>query len=160
MWKSLNYLRLKTVLVILLIFLSACTTGKSQACGEKNQAWVSNLALWRSKTVSDYDMVIERFRNPMYGHVPFLIKVRNGENVALEPARENKGLEKTDGYEAVATVEKMFTTIKQACERGDTITVEYDPELGVPKLFGFSNLSHGTDSGDGYKLTKLVPIGE
>ena len=104
--------------VAVLPCLSACAEGKLSACGDKDQLWMINLALWHSKRIVDYDMVVERFRVPMYGHVPFLMKVRNGKNVSLEPARENLGLEKTDGYEPVATVEGMFDTIKQACENG------------------------------------------
>jgi hypothetical protein len=146
-----------TILAALLL-LSGCSVGKRPVCGDADPQWATNLALWRSQGIVDYDMVIQRFRDPMYGHVPFLIKVRNGNNVSLAPARENLGLEKTDGYEAVATVEEMFNTIKRACERGDNVTVEYDVQLGVPKNLGFSNIAAPVDAADGYKLDHLTPI--
>jgi hypothetical protein len=149
-----------TTLAAVALFLFGCPERKVPVCGERDQQWTSNLALWQSKRIVDYDMVLERFRDPMYRHVPFLIKVRKGRNVSLEPARENLGLEKADGYEHVSTVEEMFNTIRHACERGDHVNVEYDVELGVPKYFGFSNIADGVDHDDGYKLERLTPVYE
>lgn len=146
--------------LVAFLFVSSCVTGRSQKCGEKDKAWATNLALWQSKEIVDYDMVIERYHDPMYGHVPFLIKVRNGKNISMGPARENLGLELTDGYEAVTTIEQMFGTMKKACERGDNVNVTYDSKLGVPTYFGFSNIKDGPDKGDGFKLEKFLPVGK
>ncbi len=144
--------------LVILILLSSCAGVKPQGCGEKDKAWSANLALWKSKAIGDYDVVVERYRNPMYGHVPFLIKVRNGKNISMEPARENRGSELTDGYESVATVEQMFETMKKACERGDNVVATFDSQLGVPTYFGFSNIADPPDKADGFKLEKLTPF--
>ncbi|MEO7660055.1 MAG: DUF6174 domain-containing protein [Pyrinomonadaceae bacterium] len=137
------------------LFVTSCVNGRSQTCGETDKEWSTNLALWHSKEIMGYDMVIVRYHSPIYGHVPFLIKVRNGKNVSMEPSRDNLGLELTDGYEAVATVEQMFDTMTRACERGDNINVTFDSTNGVPTYFGFSNIKDGTDKGDGFKLEKF-----
>ena len=140
-------------LVIVTMLISSCSATTSQLCGDRDKAWAANLALWKSQEIVDYDMVVERYRNPTYAHVPFLIKVRNGKNVSMEPARENKGLELTDGYEAVATVEQMFETGKQACENGGGLTVGYDSVRGNPVLFGFDgNPKAVADGRDGFKI--------
>lgn len=146
------------VLLTIVLIGSACAKNEPLGCGNADKAWNSNLALWRSKGLTDYDMVIQRFRNPMYGHVPFLVKVRNGKNISLTPARENSGQELTDGYEAVATVEQIFTIIEKACETGDKVVVEYDPENGIPRFFASSNIKANNDQADGYKVQQFVPL--
>jgi len=76
-------------------------------------------------------------------------------NAGSVPARENAGLELTDGYEAVATAEVMFETIRNACEAGNRVVVDYDKELGFPRFFAFSKPSGGPDNGDSYKVERI-----
>ena len=156
--KGMERAAIRTLLILTLLTYSSCSEVRSQNCGQSNKQWADNFALWQSKQITDYEMVFERFSNPTYTHVPFLIKVRNGENISLRPARENRGQELTDGYEAVSTVEALFNTVKAACERGDDITIEYDSELGIPSSIGFGNIAVGPDRRDGYKLESFVVI--
>jgi hypothetical protein len=89
--------------------------------------------------VSDYDFVVQRFHDPTYNHVPFLIKVRNADAVSMDPARPNAGLELTDGYSTVNSMDKLFDLIKVSCGQGGQVTVEYDKELGYPVSVNISS---------------------
>ena len=146
------------LVTIMVVTLTACAKSEPKRCGVNDQEWATHRALWQSKGTLDYDMIVERFNNPMYGHVPFLIKVRGGKNVSMEPARENRGLELTDGYEAVSTIERMFEIVRQACENGNLATVEYDKLNGVPTYIGISRNSDPADKADGYMVERLDVI--
>ena len=76
----------------------------------------------------------------------------------MAPARENAGLERTDGYEKVSTVEEMFATIKSVCETGENVRVEYDPEFGLPTHIDYADIEHRSNSRTIYELVKWIPV--
>ena len=118
-----------TFLILVTLMMSTCSQDNT-VCGDSS--WRENRDVWQSQKILDYDFVVQRFHDPNYGHVPFLIKVRNGEPVYLNPARENAGLELTDGYAEVGSVDRMFELIKSACASGSKVAVQYDKERGYP----------------------------
>lgn len=103
-------------------------------------------------------MVVERFQGGLYSFVPYSIKVRDGRVVSKGPARANLGLEHTDDYEQVETVDKMFDTIRKGCEDRIEMRVEYDPKTGMPLFVGFTGNSYAADAGYDYRVEKFVPF--
>ena len=111
--------------------------------------------LWHSQKITDYDFVIQRFRDPNYSHIPFLIKVRKGDPVYVNPVRENAGLELTDGYDDVSSVEKMFDLIKKRCESGEKVEVEYEKTFGYPRTIRITLRGTGVHNVDSYVIEKF-----
>ena len=149
------------IALVVLVLVSGCSLGEAPQCGENDKVWATRLELWRSKNISNYDMVIQRSKDPTYGHVPFMIKVRDGKNISLEPARENLGLELTDGYEPVKTVEQMFDLIQEACGRSANVRAEYDENLGIPSFIAFNSQvrgEQGIHNRESFKLLSFVSI--
>ncbi|MEP6705729.1 MAG: DUF6174 domain-containing protein, partial [Acidobacteriota bacterium] len=146
---------LALVLILATLTLSTCDqTGN--VCGDAK--WKENLDLWQSHAMTDYDFVVKRFRDPNYSHVPFLIKVSNGETVYLESSRENAGLELTDGYGEVASGSKMFDMIRNACSNGTDVKVEYDKEFGYPTTINVPLQKEGVHSVDRYVIEKFNQV--
>ena len=121
---------MKLSLLTVLALLLACSSSCAQEFTKADGAWAQNRALWESKHIKDYDMVVERLQGGTYSYVPYLISVRDGKVANKTPARPNTGLEVVDSYEAVETVDKMFDTIRRGCEDRTEMKVEYDLVTG------------------------------
>lgn len=141
-----------------IVVISSGMGCSSQKCADANSEWAKSRDRWQSKGIVDYDMIVERFQGGLYSFVPFSIKVRDGRVVSKGPARANLGLEHTDDYEQVETVDKMFDTIRNGCENRTEMRVEYDPKTGIPHFIGFTGDSYAADAGYYYRVEKFVPF--
>lgn len=93
--------------------------------------------------------------------VPFEIKVRNGSAVSREPTEEVKELTRTDGYDVIDTVEKLFDVVENACRRGDNvIAITYNLEQGYPERIRIDPKDGGIDAGYSIRVSKLVVISD
>ena len=138
-----------TFLVLVTFAMSTCRSGDT-VCGDSR--WKENRERWQEQKILDYDFVVRRFHDPQYDYVPFLIKVRDGEPVYLSPTRENAGLELTDGYAEVGSVDRMFDLIKTACVSGSKVEVEYDKERGFPLSISITRPDKGIHNVDRYVI--------
>jgi len=141
-----------------IVVISSGMGCSSQKCADANSEWAKSRDRWQSKGIVDYDMTVERFQGGLYSFVPYSIKVRDGRVVSKDPARANLGLERTDDYEQVETVDKMFDTIRKGCEDRTEMRVEYDRNTGMPLFVGFTGNSYAADAGYSYRVEKFVPI--
>ena len=131
-------------IVITMLMTLTCGQAPSYVCGDSE--WGENHELWQASKIKNYNFIVTRFGGGLYMHVPFMIKVRNGEVVSREPMEEVLPLVKTDGYEDVDSIEKMFTRIQISCLRGDKVIVIYDKQLGYPEDIKIFPKSGGVDS--------------
>jgi hypothetical protein len=100
-----------------------------------------NRQIWQNRKIADYNYVSIKVASGMYFGAPVLIKVRKGEAISMKLYGEKGELDRTDGYEDFDTVEKIFTQIQEAIDKGHLQRVKYNKEFGYPEYININSMS-------------------
>jgi hypothetical protein len=106
---------------------------------EKTRAVIErNRVLWQESKITNYDFVAAKYAGGTtntWNRSPVVIKVRNREKSSLELESTPTGsyMERTDGFEEIDTIDKLFDYLRQELEKGKMLEVEYDKKFGNPK---------------------------
>lgn len=116
---------------------------------------------WEQNNINSYAFVAAKYIGGVsspWNRSPVLIKVDNGQAVAFEVVDKNdiSSLARTDGFEELNTIDKLFDYMLRELENGRMVTADYDKSLGYPKFvsISISYESHGSRSIQISKLTR------
>lgn len=118
--------------------------------------------LWSESNIPDYDFVAAKYaggNTNQWNRSPVVIKVRGGERVSIELEAAPRGtyMERTDGFEEVDTIDKLFAYLKKELDSGMQLEVKYDKKSGYPKSSHiiWSWASHGSRS---IIISRFTPV--
>ncbi len=135
-------MRLTSILVLLITIFLIPGCGQDKNISNINQGTNKvinpelerNKRLWQESKITNYNFVITQYRGGSWTWVPVLVKIRNGQAISMETAREPTQYEKTEGYENYDTVEKIFDQIQKAYEKDYIVEIVYNKKHGYPEL--------------------------
>lgn len=118
-----------------------------------------NQKRWAGNSIANYDFVVGKM---MGGHTspwnqsPVVIKVRDGQKISieLESQSDKTDMARTDGFEEIDTIDKMFDYMRRELDGGKMLEVEYDEQLSYPKSVALIYDTHVHGSRH-IKITKL-----
>jgi hypothetical protein len=115
---------------------------------------------WHESKIQSYDFVISKGATghaPTWDRLPVLIKVRNGERTSIEKVSKDDDhliSSRTDGFEDVDTIDKLFDHILEVLDEGNLMDIEYDENYGYPTSVQ-SDASPATDDERAIIIKKL-----
>jgi len=148
-----------SVLVLALITLSSA----SGCTGSVPREFTDNKELWESKDLRDYDFTLERqCFCPEDWRGPVDIQVRNGSAVSMTYVSDGTDVDE-EKFGDVDTIDKLFVLLEDAYsgtgefeEAADSITAEYDSEMGYPLNMYIDESQMIADEEQGYTVTNLT----
>lgn len=92
---------------------------------------------WKEKKIRSYSFVAAKNRggnSSPWNRWPVLIKVKEDEPISVELVGKSDGLidARTDGFEEIDTIDKLFVYMLSELEKGWIVSAEYDEVLGYP----------------------------
>jgi Family of unknown function (DUF6174) len=94
-----------------------------------------NRSLWQKSAIANYDFEANKYfygvTSP-WGASPALIKVRNNQNISIEPVSKDSE-RNISSYKEFDTIDKFFDFIRETFEKGTHVDVKYDKKYGYPK---------------------------
>ena len=132
----------KLILLLLALILTACSAG---AASEFDK----NLAKWEAAKITHYryDVAIGcfcAFRDDM----PMTVEINNGEVVSITSVKGNVITPSDSLYEVVknyASMDTLFTQLKDALTEADKVEVTYDPTYGFPAILAIDQIEQAMD---------------
>lgn len=106
---------------------------------------------WEEKKIRSYSFVAAKYRGghtSPWNRLPVLIKVKEDETISVELVEKSEHLieARTDGFEEIDTINKLFVYMLSELEKGWIVSAEYDEIVGYPErvsIVEFIGL-HGT----------------
>ncbi len=107
-----------------------------------------NQQLWEEKHILNYNFVIQKSDSGQtvipkgapnkfstWIRLPVLIKVRNGEKFSIEKVEkgEDTHFSRTDGFEDLDTIDKLFKFLRQEHDKGRMLNIKYNKTFGYPE---------------------------
>jgi Family of unknown function (DUF6174) len=114
--------------------------------------------LWLETKSTNYNMLISIFTTSYSSPAePVMIEVREGKSILIKPASESDK-RATGIYSDHDTIEKLFTMIETESEKGVTVKVKYNKELGYPENITFNYAKSGMFGGRNIEIKKFEII--
>ncbi len=140
----------KFILGVLAIILVACSTGSEQD---------KNLNKWQDAGIShyQYDLVIGCFC-PFMQDMPLTIEVENGEVASISRADGTEILASDPNYEyyvKYATIEGVFSELKNETADADEVVVTYDAQYGFPAEVSIDRIAAAVDDEMSLQVTNF-----
>ena len=98
-----------------------------------------NRKLWQESKITNYDFVTAKYaggQTNTWNRLSVLIKIREGEKVSLEKVEKDVDYvysSRTDGFEDIDTIDKLFDYIRQQLDDRNILEIKYDKNYGYPK---------------------------
>lgn len=127
------------IIAILIVFLFS-------GCKSTNAELEENKQVWRRKAVKNYAFTLQNWGGGSSIYRPERIEVRDGKVISRKTIDGEPQYNNYDGYSKVETVEKMFYTVHQAYDKGESVKIEYNPEYGFPEKFVIGTINRPVDA--------------
>lgn len=120
-----------------------------------------NQQIWQESKIKNYDFVIAKYaggQTSSWNRMPVLIKIREGEKVSLEKVEKDKDYvysSRTDGFEDIDTIDKLFDYLRQELDDRNILNVEYDKNYGYPKSVSITFTSYTNHNWRVIEISKL-----
>ncbi len=153
------------ILPIVFLFLGCYSISKTDFESnllENKQNHVSDLEQnhrkWNIKNINSYNFVARIVREGINSQAEeVLIEVRNGQAISIKPVSKSDQRD-IKPYSRFETVEKMFDVIQVESEKGASVIVSYNKELGYPEKIGLNYAKSGSNAWFGFYLDKFEVI--
>ena len=156
MKKKLVWLSVVMLSLLVLSLVSACASALPDQLTESKK-------LWESQKLQDYDFTLERqCFCPEDWRGPVDIQVRNGSAVSVIYVSDGTDVPE-ERFGDVDTIDKLFALLGNAysgdgdfAEPAESVTVDYDSEMGYPVNLYIDESQLIADEEQGYAVTNLV----